>query len=131
MYIYRGELEHRCEECGKTFRFPSELRKHIQLHSDEKKISLYECQVCGERFHQQLSLSAHIIVQHEGGSEQYDVISPPRQQNTHENENVENNGPAPKDNIRHSAEKLDEDTVRMAINNLFAQDHLEPNRVRK
>ena len=47
------------------------------------------------------------------------------------NQNVENTGPAPKDNIRHSAEKLDEDTVRMAINNLFAPDHLEPNRVRK
>lgn len=41
-----------CEECGRSFKYPSDLKKHLQIHTDMKKFQCTECYRCFRRLHQ-------------------------------------------------------------------------------
>eukprot|EP00794_Sanderia_malayensis_P011093 gene11093-12261_t len=41
-----------CDECGRSFKYPSDLKKHLQIHTDMKKFQCDECCRCFRRLHQ-------------------------------------------------------------------------------
>ena len=43
----RKRAQHECDVCEKVFRYPSDVTRHMRIHTNEKP---YECDVCEKRF---------------------------------------------------------------------------------
>lgn len=79
-----------CDQCGRTFKYPSDLKKHLQIHTDVKKFVCadcnrtfrrlhqlnvhrrihtgekpYVCQRCGAKFRHDSTLTMHIRTRHD------------------------------------------------------------------
>ncbi|XP_071787722.1 insulinoma-associated protein 1a-like [Asterias amurensis] len=52
------EGQYECEQCGKKFRRPANLRKHMQHHGEEET---YPCQYCGQMFSSLTSRAKHVL----------------------------------------------------------------------
>ncbi len=47
---------HECDQCGKTFLWASNLKKHLKVHSKEKP---HSCSLCGKSFSRLQNLKRH------------------------------------------------------------------------
>uniref|UniRef100_S4RCW1 Zinc finger protein X-linked n=1 Tax=Petromyzon marinus TaxID=7757 RepID=S4RCW1_PETMA len=63
--VHSKSFPHRCPECGKAFRHPSELSKHVCIHTGEKP---YACALCNYRSTCGSNLKAHVRCRHGGAS---------------------------------------------------------------
>jgi len=55
--ICSGSKKSRCDQCGKKYTTPSNLRVHMRIHTDHRP---YACTVCDKKFTQQSNLTAHM-----------------------------------------------------------------------
>lgn len=61
--VQREDGLYRCKVCPFTFKRASELLRHMDKHSPEKK---YECQICHKKFAQKGGLQIHEIQHYSG-----------------------------------------------------------------
>ena len=56
------ELKHKCEECGRLFYSPFNLKQHIkQIHMAVVKMDQYICQVCGKILKTKHGMDLHVV----------------------------------------------------------------------
>ncbi|XP_072168718.1 zinc finger protein 236-like [Diadema setosum] len=90
----RSRFQHKCQFCNKLFSKPSQLERHVRIHTGEKPYKCphcdkafnqngalqvhmtkhtgtkpYSCEFCGQKFAQRGNLRAHIVRVHEINSE--------------------------------------------------------------
>ena len=57
------KIDHKCEQCGKSFSLAKNLKRHIRsAHEDHKN---YECEQCGRNFTMEQTLRRHFLTIHE------------------------------------------------------------------
>ncbi|CAO2618056.1 Zinc finger Y-chromosomal protein 1 [Lemmus lemmus] len=59
--VHRKKFPFICADCGKCFRYQSEVKKHIRIHTGEKP---YECQYCEYKSADSSNLKTHIKAKH-------------------------------------------------------------------
>ena len=49
---------HECQYCGKKFRYPSDIKRHLRTHSNERA---FQCEICGKAFKEELYAKRHAL----------------------------------------------------------------------
>ena len=61
MRIHTKEKPYECDVCDKAFRDSGDLKKHMRIHTNEKP---YKCDVCDKAFRDSSTLKSHERNQH-------------------------------------------------------------------
>lgn len=59
--IDRTGFSHKCKHCSKSFQKPSQLERHVRVHTGDRP---YKCTVCTKAFNQKGALQIHILGRH-------------------------------------------------------------------
>jgi ribosomal protein L31 len=67
---FGGAPNFKCDICGKTFTYSSELIGHKRIHNGERP---YKCEVCGKTYPYLSGLNKHVQTQHKVSKEEINV----------------------------------------------------------
>ncbi|XP_060591556.1 zinc finger protein 236-like isoform X2 [Ruditapes philippinarum] len=59
--IDRSGFNQKCPHCSKSFQKPSQLERHVRIHTGDKP---YKCQICPKSFNQKGALQMHVLGRH-------------------------------------------------------------------